>query len=113
MKIPKEFKDAIKSVMYDKKIEPYTCVETTNEELEVVRKKGTKLGEFAGNIRPTSGDIALKEFGLDISADYLITTEENEELNEDKFISYKGKDYSITGILKYDSHFKIFIKGID
>lgn len=110
MQIPGLFKKAIADTFYDKVIDIYDVVEKYGEELDVRREKGNIIqSNLRCNVQQTSKDIVLKDYGLNIEANIIITCDEVKgEIGN--IISYKNQDYTTTGKLVSDSHTTLFAK---
>ena len=110
MNIPETFKKAISDTFYDKEVDVYDILEETGEELDVVRKKGNIIEKsLKCNIHQTSNDLVLKDYGLNIEANIMITCD-NTIAKIGDILTCKGQDYTITGKLTHDSHIKLFAK---
>lgn len=112
MKIPKDFKNIMQNVMYDKELKIYEVIEEVNEELEVERKKGNFILKINGNVQPASHDIALRDYGLNIEANFICTCDPQIKIPKNTLIEYIEYKLEITGILIYDTHQKIFLKEV-
>lgn len=110
MNITEDFKNAIASVFYDKKVEVYNAEEIVGEELDVERIKGKLKETLECNVHFIGNEVAKKDYGLDIEANIMITCESSTgKIGE--FVTYNGEDYFITGKLPLDSHTKLFARS--
>lgn len=111
MKISDEIKKHFFNIMYTTKVKVYETIEEVDEELNVVRIKGQDIEELLCNIQPVNKSIMLNNYGLDIDAKYLLTTN---VFNYPKtvYIEHERDTYKISEILKYESHYKVFIDKV-
>lgn len=110
MNISENFKKVISDTFYDKEIDIFSTIENVGEELDVAKKKGDVIeNSLKCNIHQTSNDLVLKDYGLNIEANIMITCD-NTKGNIGNIITYNQVDYVITGKLTLDSHTKLFAK---
>lgn len=102
MKIPDSFKTQIKSTFYDKEIQKYKVESAVDDEGWVGNEQLQTDGSFYGNVRYENFSEILKELGIDIIADLLITTDEDIRLGS--IVGFNGGYYRVVKVLKYDSH---------
>lgn len=110
MNITETFIQIISDTFYDKEVDIYDVLEETGEELDIVRKKDNIIEKsLKCNIHQTSNDLVLKDYGLNIEANIMITCDSTIAKIGD-ILTYKEQDYIVTGKLNFDSHTKLFAK---
>lgn len=113
MKIPNIFKETIKNIFYDKKIEIWTCGELTDDEGATIGDgKETKIEELLGNFQFSTREYIQQEYGKEIEASAIITCETTiAEIGN--ILVYNNEDYMIKSVIKSDSHFTILVERND
>lgn len=109
MKLPSNYQKYM-SMMYDKKVLIYSPIEDVDEELNVSIKKGKLKEILMGNAHITSKEANLKDFGITLDAKMYITCSDTKAKEYD-FAIYEDKEYKVVGIIKNDSHTKVFLNG--
>lgn len=113
MKIPDLFKETIKNIFYDKKIEIWTCGELVDDEGAIIGDgKETKIEEFLGNFQFSTREYIQQEYGKEIEASAIITCETT-TAEIGNILVYNNEDYMIKSIIKSDSHFTILVERND
>lgn len=107
MKLPNNY-NKLMAIMYDKEFELYKPVEEIDEELNSIIKKGAFVEKVKCNTHFTSKDAVLRDFGLNLETSLYFTCEST-KAKENDFITYNGVDYVVKGVLKYDTHVKVFV----
>lgn len=108
MKVPESFKNAFEKIMYCDVLRVFKRKEDVVDEYLNTKYNFEFSKDIKGNVNNTSNTILKEKYGLDIDAEYIITT--NERLSLEEYILYNYKLYKIEKVLEHASHFKVFIK---
>ena len=106
MKIPNSFKKSIAQVFYDKELDIISLEQVTESDGGTYLSEEV-VGSIKCNIQPVNDEIIKREFGLDISGEVAITTQEEISIAEEHF---RLGEYRVVGVLPFDSHFVIIGK---
>lgn len=107
MNIPDSFKSAIKNTFFDKTIEKYSVLNTTDAEGSNYRSLGSLEGSFNGNVRYDRLEEVKKQYGIEEEVDAYITTDETVG---DAFLKYQSDYFEIIENVPFDSHNMLFVK---
>lgn len=97
-----DFKKAVSSAFYDKEISVRSYEIVANKEGQKKKILGPVSRTFKGNAQFSNRKVVSEEYGLKKDFDLSITTSEEVELND--VIEYQGVNYTVTDVLKFDTH---------
>lgn len=103
MYIPNSMKKAISNAFYDKTINLLKKVDTIDAEGGVTNKGYETTDTFKGNVSFSNCKKIQEYYGLDYQIDISITTNSN-VTNINDLISYEEVVYSVSDVLRSDSH---------
>lgn len=103
MYIPQTMKSKIASTFYDKSVDVVSKTTTRDAEGGVISTGVSVIDSFKGNVSFANCKVIQEEYGLDYNIDISITTDYN-QLELDDIISYDNTLFTVTDILKSDSH---------
>ena len=105
MYIPKTMKSKIANTFYDKTIYILSNTELTDEEGGVISNSDEVIGSFKGNVNFSNFKKIQEDYGLEYNIDMAITT--NYEVAVNDFIKYENIIYTVTDVIKNDSHYMV------
>ncbi len=97
-----DFKKAVKCAFYDKEIGVRSVEIVTNNEGQRKKVLGDIKRTFKGNAQFSNRKVICEEYGLKEDFDLSITADELVELND--VLEYQGVNYTVTDVLKFDTH---------
>ncbi|WP_027725431.1 hypothetical protein [Tuberibacillus calidus] len=64
---------------------------------------------FMGEVEPYSSELTHTRYGLVANVTHRVFCLPNDKLKLNQHIEWQDKDYTLTGLLKYDRHFEVLI----
>ena len=104
MYIPRQMKNKIASVFYDKTVSIMTREVTIDAEGGVSDKGLEVSSSFNGNVSFSNCKQIQEDYGLDYEIDIAISTDTDVSVAINDIISYESVIYKVTDILPFDSH---------
>ena len=104
MYIPKQMKNSISKIFYDKTVSIMTREVTVDAE-GGVNDKGLQISSnFKGNVSFSNCKQIQEDYGLDYEINIAITTSTEEIVAINDIIQYENVIYKVTDVLPSDSH---------
>lgn len=111
MKTSKLFKNTIKNIFYDKKIEIWSSNTIKDNEGSVISSgKTNKIDGFQGNFQYSTREYIQQEYGKEIEANAIVTCEKT-VAKIGNILVYNEKNFEIKSVIPYDSHVTILVFG--
>jgi hypothetical protein len=108
LRIPQNFKTAIKKHFYDKEISLYSTEEVVDADGGANLGTLTVTSTFLGNINFSKLDKVQKDYGIDDQIDAVITTDSLIDL--DSIVGYDSRKYRVIRSIPFDSHTLLIVK---
>lgn len=107
MIIPTSFKEAIKSIFYDKEITLYSSSSVVSSSGYTRKGTLTEVGTFTGNVNYSKLAKVQEDYGIKDKIDVTITAPTDTVISLDQVIGYSSKYYKVIELVPYDSHLYI------